>query len=211
MPGDIKLGLRLTADGKGFVGEIRVAKKELDKLGGSTNRGAQANRQYARSAQDATRATQSAGKSFFAAHGRVVNYAASIISVTTAYRAFTSIVRKTITQEQALAQVEARLISTGNAVGLTVGQLADMAARLQDVTTFGDEAILEMQSLLLSFRGITGDNFERATEAVLDLSVGIKTDLRSAAIQLGKALDDPATGLDGLSRSGTKFTEAQRR
>lgn len=31
MPDDLKLGIRLTADGKGFVGEMRVAKRELDR------------------------------------------------------------------------------------------------------------------------------------------------------------------------------------
>ena len=36
MPRDLRLGLRLTADGKGFVGEVRVSKKALDDLTGST-------------------------------------------------------------------------------------------------------------------------------------------------------------------------------
>lgn len=32
MPGDIVLGIRLTADGKGLVGEVRLSREELDKL-----------------------------------------------------------------------------------------------------------------------------------------------------------------------------------
>ena len=116
----------------------------------------------------------------------------------------------TIAQEEALAQVEARVRSTGAAAGFTTAELADMAGELQQVTAFGDEAILSMQGLLLSFRSITGDQFEAATEAALDLSVGVQQDLRSAFIQLGKALDDPITGLDGLSKSGTKFTPVQQ-
>ena len=36
MPGDLKLTLRLTADGKGFVGEVRGAEKGLEKLMGAT-------------------------------------------------------------------------------------------------------------------------------------------------------------------------------
>ncbi len=36
MTRDLKLGIRLTADSKGFVGEVRVSKKELDKLTGSS-------------------------------------------------------------------------------------------------------------------------------------------------------------------------------
>ena len=113
-------------------------------------------------------------------------------------------------QEQAQAQVAARIRATGEAAGYGAGELTRMAAELQQVTAYGDEAILEMQALLLSFRNIRGDTFRDATEAVLDLSVGVGTDLRSAAIQLGKALNDPIAGLDGLSRSGTTFSEAQK-
>ncbi|MDD9816144.1 MAG: hypothetical protein OXU31_09305 [Gammaproteobacteria bacterium] len=36
MPDDLKVGIKLTAAGKGFVGEVRMAKRELDKLTGST-------------------------------------------------------------------------------------------------------------------------------------------------------------------------------
>ena len=210
MTGDLNLKLRLTADGKGFRGEVRVAKRDLDKLTGSTRRGQQANRDYNRSSQNVELQTRKTSQSMSEGHKRALRYAKSIATVSAAYRVVSTVIRNTVTQEQALAQVEARLKSTGNAVGLTVDELARMAAGLQDVTTFGDEAILQMQSLLLSFRGISGDNFERATEAILDLSVGIKTDLRSAAIQLGKALDDPSKGLDALSRSGTRFSDAQK-
>jgi len=38
MPDDLRVGIRLTADGKGFVGEVRVAKRELDKLTGSARK-----------------------------------------------------------------------------------------------------------------------------------------------------------------------------
>ena len=85
-----------------------------------------------------------------------------------------------------------------------------MAGSLQDVTTYGDEAVLEMQALLLSFSYIRGDTFRDATEGALDLATGIGVDLRSAAIQLGKAPNDPARDLDALSRSGTTFTDAER-
>lgn len=38
MPGDLKIGIRLDADGKRFVGEMRVAKRELDRLAGGTRK-----------------------------------------------------------------------------------------------------------------------------------------------------------------------------
>ena len=33
MPDDIRLGVRLDADGKGFVGEVRTSGRELDRFG----------------------------------------------------------------------------------------------------------------------------------------------------------------------------------
>ena len=57
-----------------------------------------------------------------------------------------------VRQEQAMAQVASRIRATGGAAGYGASELVKMASELQKVTTYGDEAILEMQSLLLSFR-----------------------------------------------------------
>ena len=119
------------------------------------------------------------------------------------------VVRNTIRQEQAIAQVEARIRSTAGAAALTSTEIQRMAARLQDVTSFGDEAILEMQALLLSFRRLDGSQFQRITEATLDLAAALNQGPRDAALQLAKALEDPAQGLTALRRSGTVFTQAQ--
>lgn len=51
MAGDLNVGIRLTADGKGFVGEIRVAQRELDKLTGGVRKAGRANTQYAGTAR----------------------------------------------------------------------------------------------------------------------------------------------------------------
>lgn len=74
MPKELKLGIRLTADGKGFVGEIRVAQKSLDKLTASTGKGRDANQVYSRSAEKTEQATRAAGRSFRAAHGQALKY-----------------------------------------------------------------------------------------------------------------------------------------
>ena len=67
-----------------------------------------------------------------------------------------------------------------------------MAADLQQVTTYGDEAVLAMQAVLLTFTNIRGERFEQATTAILDMSAALGTSLQSAAIQVGKALNDPS-------------------
>lgn len=119
-------------------------------------------------------------------------------------------------QEQAILQVEKRLKSTGAAAWTSSKQLQAMASSLQTMTVFGDEAILQMQSLLLTFKDIQGPIFERSTRAILDMasalaqSTGGEPDLRSAATMVGKALQDPVLGLTAMSRAGIQFSDSQK-
>jgi hypothetical protein len=98
------------------------------------------------------------------------------------------------------------------AAGLTSDELKGMASGLQEVTTFGDEAIIGAQNLLLTFTNIGGAGgiFERTTKVTADVATAMGMDLKGAAIQLGKALNDPATGLSMLTRVGITFSEKQK-
>ncbi len=113
-------------------------------------------------------------------------------------------------QEQASARVEAAIRSTGGAAGVTSEELHKMASGLQGVTTFGDETILRGQSMLLTFTKIGKDVFPQATEAMLNLATSMGTDVKDAAIQLGKALNDPAVGVTALQRVGITMSAAQK-
>lgn len=120
------------------------------------------------------------------------------------------IIDNTIRQEKAVRQLEAAIESTGGAAGLTSQELQDMAASMQQVTTFGDEAVMEMQSLLLTFTKVGEETFPRASMAIADMAVRMGTDLKSATIQVGKALNDPILGVTALGRSGIQFSEDQK-
>jgi hypothetical protein len=114
-------------------------------------------------------------------------------------------------QEKAIAQVNAGLLSTGNAVGFTSEQLQKMASDLQNTSLFGDEEILQdATAQLLTFTNIAGDQFARTQQAAIDLSTRLGGDLKSASIQLGKALNDPVANLSALSRSGIQFSKEQK-
>ena len=124
---------------------------------------------------------------------------------------FRAIIRATERQQQAMRQLEQRIDSTGGAAGKTAKELAAFAGELQKMTTFGDEAIIEMQSLLLTFTNIAGPQFDRATEAVLDMSVAMGQDLSASVKQVGRALDDPVRNLGALSRAGITLDDEQRK
>lgn len=112
-------------------------------------------------------------------------------------------------QARAVAKVEQTIASTGGAAGLTADELKKMASEFQNVTTFGDEVTLRGQAMLLTFKKIGKDIFPAATEAMLNLSVAMEGDVKEASIQLGKALNDPITGLTALRRVGITFSAEQ--
>tara|TARA_A100001201_G_scaffold32268_1_gene34724 strand:- start:3471 stop:5267 length:1797 start_codon:yes stop_codon:yes gene_type:complete len=115
------------------------------------------------------------------------------------------------TQAKAIAQVNQGLKTTGGQVGRTSKELQQMAADLQTKTLFGDEVILkDATAQLLTFTNITGKQFDRTQVAALDLATRLDGDLKSASIQLGKALNDPIANLSALSRSGIQFSEDQK-
>ena len=115
-------------------------------------------------------------------------------------------------QSKAIAQVEAGLKSTAGQVGITSQELQKMATDLQNKTLFGDEVILkDATAQLLTFTNITGEQFARTQAAALDLATRLDGDLKSASIQLGKALNDPIANLSALSRSGIQFSDDQKK
>jgi len=114
-------------------------------------------------------------------------------------------------QAKAVAKVENTIRSTGGAAGKTLEQLQKIASDLQSKTLFGDEEILEgATAQLLTFTNIAGSQFERTQAVALDLATMLGTDLKSASIQLGKALNDPVANLSALSRSGIQFSTSQK-
>jgi hypothetical protein len=126
------------------------------------------------------------------------------------------LVRAFAEQESSEKRIDAALESTGNISGLTGKQIKEMTARLEDVGVIGDEVNNKVASLLLTFTNIRGEAFERtmiaANNMAISISGGIPTfeQLKSSALQLGKALQDPAGQLGALSRSGFTFTGTQK-
>jgi hypothetical protein len=108
------------------------------------------------------------------------------------------------------AQLAAVLKSTGGAAGVTADAAKDLASSIEKASLFEDEAVLSGENLLLTFTGIGKDVFPRATQAMVDMSQALGQDMKSSAIQLGKALNDPINGITALSRVGVSFTEQQK-
>jgi phage-related protein len=114
-------------------------------------------------------------------------------------------------------QTAAAIKSTGEAAHVTATEIHAMAEELSKQTGVTGDVIQNNENLLLTFTNIRNevgrgnDIFNQATAAVLDMSVALKEDGKSAAIQLGKALNDPIKGITALSRVGVAFTEEQKK
>ncbi|MEW6060356.1 MAG: phage tail length tape measure family protein [Bacteroidota bacterium] len=113
------------------------------------------------------------------------------------------------TQEQANAKVESVIRATGGAAGFTADEVKKLSEELALNSQYTDDAILDAEGLLLTFKAIGKDVFPQATQAALDLSATFNQDLKSSAIQLGKALQDPVEGVTALRRVGVSFSDEQ--
>jgi Prophage tail length tape measure protein len=112
--------------------------------------------------------------------------------------------------ERETFKLEAILKSTGNSAGLTVSQIDGMARSLGDLTLTSAGAARSAAAILLTFKSIRGVDFENTLTLAQDLAAVMGTDITSAALQLGKALEDPEQGLSQLRRSGVSFTDAEK-
>lgn len=121
-----------------------------------------------------------------------------------------SIVANTAEADQAITQLETTLKSTGRFTPELSKALQDFGAQLQSVSTFGDDAVVASEALLLTFTQVGDEAFPRAQRAILDVATALGTDLKSATLQVGKALNDPVLGMTALSRSGIQFSESQK-
>lgn len=112
--------------------------------------------------------------------------------------------------EQAQLRLEAVLRGTGYAAGFTGAELDKMAGKFQDRLGIDDETVKKSMATLLTFRQVRRESFSEALEVAANISAVMGSDLQSATLQLGKALENPEQGLTALTRSGVSFNETQK-
>lgn len=107
--------------------------------------------------------------------------------------------------------------STGGAAKITAKQVGALSTAISNKTGIDDEAIQSGANMLLTFKNIRNeagkgnDIFSQSTSILTDMSAAMGTDPQKAAIQLGKALNDPVKGVSALSRVGVTFDDQQKK
>jgi hypothetical protein len=130
---------------------------------------------------------------------------------------------KLILSGEAANSADARVRNIAKSMGLFGDQSDAVAERLNNLadkielqTGMDGNAIQMTQAKLLTFKELAntadevGGNFDRATQAAVDMAAAGFGAAEQNAVQLGKALNDPINGLAALRRSGITFTEEEK-
>ncbi|HEY7487134.1 MAG TPA: hypothetical protein VH912_21945, partial [Streptosporangiaceae bacterium] len=92
-----------------------------------------------------------------------------------------------------------------------------LASSIQNYSGQTDDSIVASEKLLLTFTGVrneagkNNDIFNQATKMTADMAAKMGGDASKYAVQLGKALNDPAKGVSKLTKIGVTFTDAQKK
>lgn len=111
---------------------------------------------------------------------------------------------------KAIATTEALIKSTGGVAGVTREQVLALSDSLRLTIGVDDTAVIEASNVLLTFNKVSGPVFDEVIQRAADMTAIFGSDLSGAAMQLGKALQDPEKGINALRRSGVSFTAEQR-
>jgi phage-related protein len=132
------------------------------------------------------------------------------MAVQTVSGAITAVLGPAEAYQDILKQTNDVVKSTGGAAHMSAQSITDLATSLGHVTSFSRDTVQTGENLLLTFTNIGQNVFPQATKTMLDMSKSLGQDTKSSAIQLGKALNDPITGITALSRVGVTFDAQQK-
>lgn len=121
-----------------------------------------------------------------------------------------SAVRAHEAYERSGRRIDAVTRATAGAVGMQSKEIRDFTRDLALNTLASVEESEQAAAKLLTFRSVQQDTFKRTLAAAQDLAEAGFGSLESAAVQLGKALENPAEGLSALTRVGVSFSGAQK-
>lgn len=147
--------------------------------------------------------TEKKVKNLNASYRQLGNSLGALLTLATAVRLIDTF-RK---QEQAVAALDASLVSMGRTSEGLSRKLQALASEIQREGIIGDEAIIQGQSFLTTYSDITDDLLPRTSRIMADIAAKMGGDTVSAANLLGKA----SMGMvSELQQVGITFSEATK-
>ena len=139
------------------------------------------------------------------AAGTVVNAIGAVV------RAGQDLVTAFSAQELAERKLQTTLRATRNVIGMSVGELLELADAFSRASTYTDQEILAVEQMMIATRKISRETLPEATKAVLDMAAATGEDLTGAAQRLAQALSDPAGEIESLKEAGIQLSEEQKK
>ena len=209
---DFEVGIKIIGNAKSLTAETTSAKEALKGLGDTAKK---TGSESAAAAQQHTDALKHQGETLgmttglterlrFATLGLALAIGAGLVG------ALKSSVSMAAQAEQSQLRLQAVLAATGHAAGLTNAELDAMAEGMKERFGIDDDTMRDAMAKLLIFRNVSRDSFGEALQVAASLAAVMQTDLGSAVLALGKALEEPVEGLTALGRAGIKFDAAQK-
>lgn len=131
------------------------------------------------------------------------------IGVTSIVGGLSKIVKEVDSYQLKVNQLNALIDTTGGAAKRSASDIENLAQEIGIATLASVNEVRDVSAQLLTFKSISGTVFDDTLRLAQDLaSVGFGT-LSSSAVQLAKALEDPAVNLSNLRRVGISFTQQQ--
>jgi phage-related protein len=140
----------------------------------------------------------------------MVAFAAASAAVMFLKDQVSDLLRVTLDHQQIAAQTNQVLQSTHDVSRMTASAIDDLASSFSKTTMYSADTVQGGENLLLTFTQIGKSVFPQATQAILDVSTAMHQDLKSSAVEVGKALGDPLKGMTALQRIGVTFSASQK-
>ena len=143
--------------------------------------------------------------------GRInIGAVAAVGAITILGVAFAKFVRAANAAERSSLKLQAIIKATGGAAQLSSRDIEIFAESVAKNTLASVQGARQAAGVLLTFKSITGQTFKDALTISQDLAeVGFGS-INTAALQLGKALEEPEIGLSALRRVGVSFSKDQK-
>lgn len=158
----------------------------------------------------AHQSTMDFNKSITSSISRLKDLAVGFLTIHTAIGVYHQLAEAGMDAEKAQARLEGVLRATGDSAGYTAKQIDAIATAMMGRTIFDDETIKNAAAALLTFHNITGSTFKDTLSLAADMASLFDGDLSSAAVQLGKAMDDPIQGMQTLRKVGITLSPVMK-
>ena len=213
--------VELIANAQKFKSNIEKAQKPLKDLNSATKKTSAGSKKMQNAMRDLSGSIAAvqgplgpvAGRisAIGAIMGRVSFLGLGLIGVLVAIGAgFVKMIKSGSQAESQFLKIEALLKATGGAAQQTGTDIEQMAEQIGRGTLASVQGARDAAGVLLTFKSISGDTFKEVLSLSQDLAAVGFGSIKTAALQLGKALEEPEIGLSALRRVGVSFTEQQK-